>query len=57
VFLQGLAEMTRCVICIRTGAWPPRLHDVQETETMLMNEQQDLRRREEEEKQQEAGHV
>ena len=46
VLLQGLAEMTRCVICIRTGAWPPRLHDVQETETMLMNEQQDLRRME-----------
>ena len=46
VLLQGLAEMTRCVICIRTGAWPPRLHDVQETETMLINEQQDLRRME-----------
>ena len=57
VLLQGLAEMTRCVICIRTGAWPPRLHDVQETETMLMNEQEDLRRLEEEQKQQEAGHV
>jgi TRAP-type mannitol/chloroaromatic compound transport system permease small subunit len=57
VLLQGLAEMTRCVICIRTGAWPPRLHDVQETETMLMNEQEDLRRLEEERKQQEAGHV
>ena len=58
VFLQGLAEMTRCVICIRTGAWPPRLHDVQETETMLMNEQEDLRRREEEAKQErEAGNV
>ena len=57
VLLQGLAEMTRCVICIRTGAWPPRLHDVQETETMLMNEQEDLRRMEEEQRQQEAGHV
>jgi TRAP-type mannitol/chloroaromatic compound transport system permease small subunit len=57
VLLQGLAEMARCVICIRTGAWPPRLQDVQETETMLMNEQEDLRRLEEERKQQEAGHV
>lgn len=43
VLLQGIAEAARCIICIRTGAWPPRLHDVQETETMLMNEQEDLR--------------
>jgi hypothetical protein len=49
--------MARCVICIRTGAWPPRLHDVQETETMLMNEQEDLRRLEEEARLQENGHV
>jgi TRAP-type mannitol/chloroaromatic compound transport system permease small subunit len=43
VFLQGFAESVRCVICLRTGSWPARLHDVQETETMLMNEQEDLR--------------
>ncbi len=42
LFLQGVAEATRCVICIRTGEWPARLHDVQETETMLMNEREDL---------------
>ena len=42
LLLQGFAEATRCVICIRTGEWPPRLHDVQETETMLMNEKADL---------------
>jgi TRAP-type mannitol/chloroaromatic compound transport system permease small subunit len=48
VFLQGFAEAVRCIICIRTGEWPPRLHDVQETETMLMNEQADLRKIEEE---------
>jgi TRAP-type mannitol/chloroaromatic compound transport system permease small subunit len=57
VMLQGLAEMTRCVICIRTGAWPPRLHDVQETETMLLNEQEDLRRLEAEAKLQGDEHV
>ncbi len=44
MFLQGLAEAVRCVICIRTGEWPARLHDVQETESMLINEQQDLQR-------------
>jgi TRAP-type mannitol/chloroaromatic compound transport system permease small subunit len=37
VLLQGIAEAYRCVICIRTGAWPERLHDVEETETMAMN--------------------
>lgn len=37
VLLQGVAEAYRCVICIRTGAWPERLHDVEETETMAMN--------------------
>ena len=57
VLLQGIAEAVRCVICIKTGAWPPRLHDVQETETMLMNEQEDLRRLDEEGKMSEKGHV
>ncbi len=48
VFLQGFAEAVRCVICIRTGSWPARLHDVQETETMLIHEQQDLQHSEQE---------
>lgn len=43
ILLQGFAEAARCVICIRTGNWPPRLHDVKETETMLMHEREDLR--------------
>ncbi len=46
VLLQGIAEAVRCLICIKTGEWPPRLHDVQETETVLMKEQQELRDRE-----------
>ncbi len=44
VFLQGFAEAARCVICIKTGEFPPRLHDVQETETMLMHEKEDLQK-------------
>jgi TRAP-type mannitol/chloroaromatic compound transport system permease small subunit len=48
VLLQGIAEAVRCVICIRTGEWPKRLKDVQETETMLMHEQEDLREMEQE---------
>src|SRR5919205_913772 len=30
VMLQGLAEIARCVICLRTGAWPERMNDVEE---------------------------
>lgn len=38
VFLlfQGVAEVIRCVQCIKTGEWPKRLHDVEETETILL---------------------
>jgi TRAP-type mannitol/chloroaromatic compound transport system permease small subunit len=32
VLLQGCAEITRCVIALRTGAWPRRLHDVEEVD-------------------------
>ena len=28
VLLQGVAEVVRCIVCLRTGAWPPRLKDV-----------------------------
>ena len=48
VFLQGFAESVRCVICIRTGKFPPRIHDVEETESMLMHEAQDLKKLEKE---------
>ena len=34
--LQGIAEVIRCVIAIRTGAWPERLHDVEETEKLIL---------------------
>ena len=39
LLLQGLSEIFRCIICIRTGAWPRRLHDVEETESLIMQEQ------------------
>jgi TRAP-type mannitol/chloroaromatic compound transport system permease small subunit len=42
VLLQGFAEAARCVQCIQRGYWPARLHDVQETETVMMHEQDDL---------------
>jgi TRAP-type mannitol/chloroaromatic compound transport system permease small subunit len=33
--IQGIAEMLRCIICLRTGEWPARLHDVEELEAVL----------------------
>jgi TRAP-type mannitol/chloroaromatic compound transport system permease small subunit len=38
LLLQGIAEVIRCVICIRQGAWPQRLHDVEETESLVIKE-------------------
>ena len=40
LFIQGIAEIIRCVITIRTNRWPRRLHDVEETESLIMQEQQ-----------------
>ena len=34
VMLQGLAEIARCVVCIRTGVWTPRLKDAQEMDVV-----------------------
>lgn len=34
VMLQGVAEITRCVVCLRTGEWPSRLKDVAETDVI-----------------------
>lgn len=34
--LQGVAEVCRCIVCIRTGVWPERIRDVEETEVALM---------------------
>jgi TRAP-type mannitol/chloroaromatic compound transport system permease small subunit len=34
--LQGVAEVCRCIQCIRSGAWPPRLHDVEELEAQIL---------------------
>ena len=34
VMLQGLAEVLRCVQCLRTGAWPERIKDVEEIDVV-----------------------
>jgi TRAP-type mannitol/chloroaromatic compound transport system permease small subunit len=42
VMMQGLAEIARCVACLRTGQWPERLKDAEEidvVEQQLANSQ------------------
>ncbi len=38
LLLQGIAEIIRCVQCIRTGEWPQRLHDVEEEDIEQIKE-------------------
>ncbi|WP_341909271.1 TRAP transporter small permease subunit [Ferrovibrio terrae] len=38
LILQGIAEVMRCMYCIKTGKWPPRLGDVEELEQILQKE-------------------
>jgi TRAP-type mannitol/chloroaromatic compound transport system permease small subunit len=38
IALQGLAEVLRCIVCLRAGDWPPRLHDVEELETQILQQ-------------------
>ena len=34
VLLQGMAEIVRCIICIKTGEWPARLKDAEEIDVV-----------------------
>ncbi|HEX9392980.1 MAG TPA: TRAP transporter small permease subunit [Usitatibacteraceae bacterium] len=34
VMLQGVAEIVRCVVCLRTGEWPQRLKDAEEIDVI-----------------------
>ena len=34
VMLQGLAEIVRCVRCLKTGVWPERIGDVEEIDVV-----------------------
>ena len=34
VLLQGLAEILRCIVCLRTGEWTPRLKDADEIDVV-----------------------
>jgi TRAP-type mannitol/chloroaromatic compound transport system permease small subunit len=34
MLLQGLAEIVRCMVCIKTGQWPERLRDAEEIDVV-----------------------
>ena len=34
VLLQGIAEIVRCVVCLKTGEWPERLKDAEEIDVV-----------------------
>lgn len=34
VLLQGMAEILRCIVCLKTGVWTPRLKDAQESDVV-----------------------
>jgi len=36
--MQGIVEVMRCIMCIRDGDWPKRLHDVEELEKVILQE-------------------
>ncbi|MGI9304771.1 MAG: TRAP transporter small permease subunit [Gammaproteobacteria bacterium] len=39
--LQGLAQVCRCIMCLRSGKWPPHLEDVEEMETVIQHQHED----------------
>ena len=41
LLLQGIAQVCRCIICIKTGEWPSHLEDVEEMEIALLKEQEE----------------
>lgn len=38
LFMQGIAQVIRCVICLRNGSWPAHAQDIEEMETVLLHE-------------------
>ena len=40
LFIQGIAQVIRCILCIQTGSWPQKLHDVEELESMVLHERE-----------------
>ena len=41
LFIQGIGQVCRCIVCMRTGKWPQQVEDVEEMETMLLHAAED----------------
>lgn len=39
LFLQGLAQVGRCFVCMRDGKWPQQIEDVEEMERRLLKDE------------------
>jgi TRAP-type mannitol/chloroaromatic compound transport system permease small subunit len=44
LFIQGIAQVCRCILCIREGYWRQAEEDVQETETLLIKQRAEAER-------------
>jgi TRAP-type mannitol/chloroaromatic compound transport system permease small subunit len=40
LWLQGVAQVIRCILCLKTGRWPQQLHDVEEMESAILAQHQ-----------------
>jgi len=38
IFIQGIVEIIRCVLCLKQGAWPSRQEDVEEVDVEKLKE-------------------
>jgi len=38
LFMQGVAQVFRCIVCMRTGEWVRAVDDIEETEKILIEE-------------------
>lgn len=44
LFIQGIAQVMRCIICIKEGKWPAHLEDVEEMESALLHQHEEQMR-------------
>ena len=40
LLLQGVAQVCRCILCLREGHWPAHLEDAEDLETRLLREEE-----------------
>jgi TRAP-type mannitol/chloroaromatic compound transport system permease small subunit len=41
LLLQGIAQVCRCIVCLKTGQWPAHLEDVEELEKVLIQQHEE----------------